>query len=175
MNAVIAKGEASDNPTVRQYAKGLVSMLAFAGKTEADLEKMPGDLETYDIIAPKYDKRSARLVEAIAKKGWKPSTYRQHRGDGKRMIEHVSGELAARIARRAQEDVWSELRARAALLADAGLINRNRLNKLSRITDLARASGFEPTDLTKEKVISMRPRTGSAKEWNAARDGAQFM
>lgn len=175
MRAIVDLGEASENATLRQYAKGLTIVLEWRGYAGPDLATLEGDVETYLGLAPKYDKRSAPLVADIARKGWKPATYKQYQANGRRMIEHATGALAARAARRAQQDNWAVLAARAGLLAEAGLIANQRLRGLARIADLARAMQLEPTGMTLFQVVAMKNRTRSENEWASAKRGARLL
>jgi hypothetical protein len=175
MREIVTQGETSGCATVRQYAKHLVSMLDWCGKTGPDLAALDGDLATYLALAPKYSKHSALLVADIARKNWKPATYKQYQSDGRRMVEHSCGDLAARSARRAQQDDWTTLAARSKILADAGLFDAARLRRLARITDRARASGLESSELTVGHILSMRENSVSAKEWNVILRGARLL
>jgi hypothetical protein len=134
-------GETHSSASIRQYAGWARKIFDWCGLGPEELAGMPADVAAYLVLAPKYDKRNAPLVRRLI---WKPATYKQYQKGGRLLIEHFTGELAARRARQAiTDDVWARLCSGAEQLAAAGLFSPERLRGLAKIRDLSRARGVQ--------------------------------
>jgi hypothetical protein len=170
MIAALEFGRHHADPTIRQYALNCEAIFAWRGLDRDRLAAEPADLRTYLGHAPKFDQRNSKLLREMI---WSPNTYRQYQRGGRLLIEHVTGSLAGRRARKAVDnDTWADLRRAAESLMRAKLLGAKRLASLIRLEDLARAAGLQPTDLTNERIVALKGRTHSDKEWDGVKRGA---
>ena len=167
---VVEAGETHQSTSFQQYAKQLLNVMKWRGYDRPDLSVLTADVKTWLSFAPKYDSRNATLLRDLP---WKKGTYQQYQKGGRLLIEHVTGAFAERAARKATcDDSWATLAERAEALATAGLLSSQRLAGLARITDVARAAGIQSTSMTNERVVDLKARTNSAKEWDGVKRGA---
>ncbi|MER2510356.1 MAG: hypothetical protein ABTQ27_16625 [Amaricoccus sp.] len=167
---VVEFGETAENPSCRQYARQLLLIMKWRGYDRPDLSGLTADVKTWLSFAPKYDSRNASLLRDLP---WKKPTYQQYQKGGRLLIEHVTGDFAARTARKAiDDDSWATLARLTEALAEAGLTSSQRFGGLARIADLARAAGLQSTELSNERVVGLKERTNSASEWDSVKRGA---
>ena len=170
---VVEVGEKHESDSFRQYAKQLLRVMKWRGYDRPDLSGLTGDVKTWLSFAPEYDSHDATLLRDLP---WKKGTYQQYQKCGRLLIEHVTGAFAERAARKATcDDSWATLAERAEALAAAGLFSSQRLAGLARITDVARAAGLQSADITNERVVDLKARTNSAKEWDGVKRGATLL
>jgi hypothetical protein len=173
MQAALAFGKTHPNPTIRQYAASAQKIFDWRGLGAEDLAGTPAHVSAYLELAPKFDKRNAQLVRQLI---WKVPTYKQYQRNGRLLVEHFTGELAARRARQAvADDTWARLASGAAQIAEAGLFPPERLRGLARIRDLSRARGIEPTLMTADDAIALRTDARTPKEWGQVVHGAALI
>ena len=175
MQDILDVGLAHSSPTVQQYAKGLSNMFGKRGYKERHLEALPGDLNSYIDIAPKYSKKNVELNTRISGWGIKPATYRQYQSDGRRMIEFYHGDLQARAARRQRQDGFARLQSLLAELVDARLVDGRRTGHLPKLVDFARARAWDVTELTRDRVVDLRQDCLSSDQWYRIRQAAGFL
>ncbi|MBK1634815.1 hypothetical protein [Rhodovulum adriaticum] len=149
---ILRAGAADPDNTVRRYAADLDKMLTLNGITKAHRAEMAGTVETYLAIAPKVSPEDVQLARLIGARGWTPKTYTQYRSNGRRMIEHVTGDLAARRAVRDRDDEWEVLSDRAGRLRAEGLLTKHELAGLRSLALAARRRDILPTTLTTSLV-----------------------
>jgi hypothetical protein len=170
---VVEIGETHENPSFQQYAKQLLLVMKWRGYERQGLSEITADVKTWLEHAPRYDARNATLLRDLP---WTKPTYQQYQKGGRLLIEHVTGAFAERAARKAiDDDIWATLGRRASALAEAGLVSSQRLAGLARIRDVARAAGFQSTDLTNERVVGLQERANSADEWANVKRGAALL
>lgn len=176
MLEAIESRERSSDATLRQYARHCRDMLHLAGCSDEELSRMEARLETYLLMAPKYDKRSAGIARIIASRNWKPSTYRQYQSDGRRLLEHVTGEMAARQALQRRKDSWARLQEAMTSLANAGFSDmKNGLKRMSKLRSLARADDIETHDIDRHYVESLRGVVDNADAWREVKRAANIL
>lgn len=168
---ILRFAESQDNTTVRQYATNLHRMFRKRGYTDRHLDALEGSLDVYLQIAPKYTKQNADLNHKIRNWGIRPDTYKQYQTDGRRMIEVFTGELQSRIERRARQDGFARLLAILPDLVDAALLKANQTRNLPRLVDLARARGWDITDLNRDRIIELREDCFHSDEWGRVKQG----
>ncbi|MBD3625912.1 MAG: hypothetical protein HUJ24_11180 [Rhodobacteraceae bacterium] len=145
----------SDLKTVRQYGSNLEKTCdMIARQRRHDLRQEPACPEGYRRWVPKFDPRSAPLLERIAREGWSHKTYKQYAEDGRRAIESFSGALQARQERRVRRDAWHGLLTDAQELAEAGLVPASRMKSLRKLVDIARQRDIDLPDVSREVLIS---------------------
>ncbi|WP_109464309.1 hypothetical protein [Albibacillus kandeliae] len=172
---VIEFGKANESATVRQYAIHLERLLARRGYQPHHLETLDGDLWLYLDIAPKYAKRNLKLNERIAGWGFSPSTYKQYQSDGRRMIETYHGDLEKRMARRSRQDTFAALQALLPELVEANLLKQAQTRNLPRLIDLARARNWDISNLTRDRLISLRDDCWTSDDWGRVKQGAALL
>jgi hypothetical protein len=168
-------GADSDSGTLRQYAKGLENMAAFHGIDAAVLETMPATLDTFESLFPKVTRPDAHLAAAIEARGWSLSTFKQHRANGRRMIDHVTGAMAQRQELRARRDAWSPLLDRALDLVAGGLMDERARTYLVFFANEARRSGCAPSDMTNTRVQERVDALATYEQRKRMRRGAEVM
>ena len=165
----------SDRSTMRQYGKHLEHICDMVAKRRRhDLRRDEACLETYRYWVPKFDPRSAPILERIAGEGWSAKTYKQYAEDGRRGIEHVTGALQARQERRARQDGWLALLSDAQKLADAGLVRPSRMKLLRRLADICRQRALDLPDLSSETLIGWH-RHLPGRHWTQVVNGAEAL
>lgn len=172
---ILRYGEGHENTTVRQYAKHFKQMFTKRGYADRHLEAFEGTLEEYHQVAPKFSKRNARLLSSISKWGITPTTYKQYQTDGRRLIDSYHGDLQKRRERRFRQDGFARLQAVLPDLTNGGLIKERQTHNLPRLFDLARARDWDMTDITRDRVISLREDCLNSDEWGRVKQGAEFL
>ena len=175
MQDIIAFGKTQDSGTVRQYATNLERLFTRRGYKSHHLEALDGDLCLYLDIAPKYSKRNVKLNERIAGWGFSPATYKQYQSDGRRMIEFYHGDLQKRLARRDRKDTFAALQAVLPELVEASLLRGEKTRNLPRLIELARARNWDMSDLTRNRLISLRDDCWTSDEWGRVKQGAALL
>ncbi|WP_146681612.1 MULTISPECIES: hypothetical protein [unclassified Thioclava] len=168
-------GQALKSGTERQYAKHFERLFRKRGYLERHLETLEGSLEIYLQVAPKYRKGDARLNARLLDWGITPRTYKQYQSDGRRMVETFTGELQARRARQERQDGFAQLRAILPDLIDAALVKERQTFNLPKLVDLARARGWDMSDLTRDRIISLREDCFNTDEWSRIKQAAAFL
>ncbi|WP_127902400.1 hypothetical protein [Solirhodobacter olei] len=168
-------GEDSTDPTLRQYAKNFLRVTASRGFDRSNLAQEPADLTRYLEIAPKFNKRLTWLGESIVRQGWSASTYKQYQSDGRRLVEHFTGEFAERSERKARRDGFAAAAERGPMLVDAGLVKVEELRSLAAIADAARAEGHDLADLDRERVIALKKHCPTENHWTKVKRGAKLI
>lgn len=169
---ILAFGRAHEDATVQQYAAHLGRLFDKRGYSDRHLRALEGTLSVYQQIAPKYRKGDARLAQKIRDWGIKPATYKQYQADGRRMIEHVHGDLQKRRERRGRQDGFARLQAVLPDLIAAALLKESQARNLPRLFDLARARGWDMADLIRDRVIELRHDCLGSDEWGRVKQGA---
>ncbi|WP_417480593.1 hypothetical protein [Maricaulis maris] len=169
---ILAFGRAHQDATVQQYAAHLGRLFDKRGYADRHLRALDGSLESYRQIAPKYRRGNAHLNQKIRAWGIKPATYKQYQADGRRMIEHFHGELQKRRERRGRQDGFARLQAVLPDLISAVLLKEPQARNLPRLFDLARARGWDMTDLRRDRIIDLRHDCLSSDEWGRVKQGA---
>jgi hypothetical protein len=174
--ACLALGEAHANGDVRTEASRLKSLCEWRELKQEDLEQKPASLSLYLAeIAPRFDKKNARLVRDIEWLEFAHDTYQQYQRAGKRLIDRFSGEVDAAAERRARTDAWSVLISRLAGLAVSGLVARGRLPALRALADIARRGDLLPKDLAQDRLDVLRAATRHSSEWNKVINALRFL
>lgn len=172
---VLTIGKESESATTRQYAKGLEQMLLFHGIDRSIAETMPAAPETYASLFPNGKKPDAQLAAAIKARGWSRKTYNQHRENGRRMVEHVAGTLAARQDLRMRRDAWSPLLDRAVDLVAGGLLDKRERGYLVFLAFEARKCGRAPAEMTGALVQSWGDAMETYEDRKRLRRGAEVI
>jgi hypothetical protein len=168
-------GETSVSGTLRQYAAGLKRMAEFHGVSQAALDVLPADPDTYSSCFPKVSKADAQLGASIETRGWSIATYKQHHANGRRMVEHVTGALAERRELRTRRDEWSPLLDRATDLVHGGLLDRRQRGFLGFFATELRKSGHVPADVTRAIVQARIDGMNSYEDRKRLRRGAEVL
>ncbi|MGR3454603.1 hypothetical protein [Pseudooceanicola sp.] len=172
---VIEFCQASDKKTLRQYGSNLEKACDMvARQRKHDLRQDPVCLETYRHWMPKFDPRSAPILERIARQEWSQKTYKQYAEDGRRAIEHYTGALRARQERRARQDGWHALLSDAQKLSDAGLIRQSRLKLLRRLADICRERNLDLPDVSSDALLAWHGHL-PCQHWNRVVNGAEAL
>lgn len=165
-------GRDQQGSTIQQYATHFEWMFRKRGYKDRHLEALEGSVDVYLQVAPKYRKGNAELNARILGWGITPRTYRQYQSDGRRMVETFTGALQARRARRERQDGFAKLEAILPDLVTAALIKSRQTRNLPRLIDLARARGWDMTDITRDRIISLREDCRDSDEWARVKKGA---
>lgn len=165
-------GQALKGGTEQQYAKHFEAMCRKRGYQDRHLETLEGTLDVYLQIAPKYRKGNVRLNARLLDWGITAGTYKQYQSDGRRMVETFTGELQARRARRERRDGFAQLQAVLPDLIGAALIKERQTNNLPKLVDLARTRGWDMSDITRARLISLREDCRDSDEWTRVKQAA---
>jgi hypothetical protein len=173
--ACLAWGQAHEDCDVRTEASRLKGLCVWRAFKQKDLEQKPADLSLYlTEIAPRFDKKNARLVRDIDGK-FEVEIYKQYQRAGRRLIDGFTGELEAAAERKARIDAWSVLIARLEELTTAGLIARGRISALRALADIARRADLLPKDLAQDRLDVLRAAIRHSSEWNKVIKALQFL
>ncbi|PID35445.1 MAG: hypothetical protein CR958_00205 [Rhodobacterales bacterium] len=169
---VLRFGQALEGGTQQQYATNFERMFRKRGYQDRHLETLEGTLEVYLQVAPKYRKGNRDLNARILDWGITLGTYKQYQSDGRRLLETFTGELQARRTRREQQDSFAQLQAVLPDLVSAALLKASQARNLPKLIDLARARGWDMSDITRERIISLREDCLNTDEWGRVKQAA---
>ncbi|MGJ8546660.1 MAG: hypothetical protein ACSHWZ_14535 [Sulfitobacter sp.] len=172
---ILRFGERQEGKTACQYEKHLKLMFKKRGYADRHLEALDGTLEVYLQVAPKFSVNDAHLMGKISSWGITPKTYKQYQTDGRRVIDSYYGDLQKRRERRSRQDGFARLQAVLPDLVKGGLIKAGQTRNLPRLFDLARAREWDMTDITRDRVISLREDCLNSDEWGRVKQGAAFL
>lgn len=176
MHDACVYGAEHSDPTIRQYARNLRSVLEWAATSNRcrnDPAGLCADVRTYLELAPKHDTRNVALNRDMI---WSPGTYKQYQRGGRNLIEIFDGSRAARSARKAiDDDGWADLSRKVRLLADAGLIAPQRLASLAAIEDVGRCMSIEASELENDAVVAFKEHALGPTQWSGIKRGARFI
>ncbi|MFZ3584856.1 hypothetical protein ACOI1H_22285 [Loktanella sp. DJP18] len=145
----------SDKKTIRQYGTNLEKVCDMVARLRKhDLRQDEACLETYRYWMPRFDPRSAPTVERTAKMGWSIPTYKQYHGDGRRGIEHFTGDLRKRQERLARRDGWENLLSDVQKLVNAGLVPQSRIKLIRSLADTCRQRELDLPDVSSGALLA---------------------
>ncbi|UWQ48972.1 hypothetical protein K3720_13720 [Leisingera caerulea] len=166
---------ADEHTTNKQYGDNLDRMCdVVALHRKHDLRKDAADVEVYRQWVPKFDKRSAPLLELISKADWRPGTYKQYAEDGRRAIEHFTGALRERQERKARRDDWYYLVQDLESLVATRLAPSGRFKSVRKLADICRSHRLDLAGLTGEALIDLHGCV-PAKHWSHVVKGAEAL
>lgn len=161
MKDAIAHMEANGTDNQKQDIRK--SKLAFAlhDIEAADLDSFPADLATFDKKVSKLTGTIPGLQRLIHAAGISDNTYQQSWRAARRLIEFITGATAERKERRTQDDAWTDLHRKVAILVDIGFVNQSVLRSLPALTDVCRVVRLAPADLNTETVTMLLNMDGA--------------
>ncbi|SPF78101.1 site-specific integrase [Pseudoprimorskyibacter insulae] len=166
---------AAENATVRQYGRNLERACDLVARhRHHDLRQDIADVSAYRDWMPRFDNRSAPLLERIAKAGLSQSTYKQYAEDGRRAIEHLTGDLRARIERKSRRDDWHHLIADLESLVETKLLALGRLKSIRNLADICRSQNLSLTGLNGTALLAIHKNVPAA-HWSKVVKGANAL
>ncbi|WP_372921560.1 hypothetical protein [Roseovarius sp.] len=163
MKDVIARMQTHGTASQRQDIRKAKVAFALHGFEAAGLNTFPADLTTFDQKVPKLSGTMPSLQRLIHAAGISENTYKQSWRAARRLISEYTGATADKKERGARGDEWAELQRRAAVLVEAGLVDRFVLRGLPALTDTCRLLSLAPFDLTDDTVETLLTADGAYK------------